>query len=138
MEGVAEPPRAHRPDSQSIERQMSGSAEKSSRDGYKLSSHETIVLQKRTKPTVVQKVRNGQRTIICEFDPPKDLDTMRFLQGAKKLKQAGVDAVTMADNSLATARMSNLALGAILKNMISSRWSTWLAGTGIYWDSNPT
>ena len=85
------------------------------RDGYQLPSNEMIVMHKRTRPNVAQQVRKKQRTIICEFDPPKDLDIMRFLQGAKKLKQAGVDAITMADNSLATARMSNLALGAILK-----------------------
>lgn len=66
------------------------------------------------EPTLIEKVQKG-RTIICEYDPPKDLDISNFIYGAEKLKQAGVDAITMADNSLATARMSNLALGAILK-----------------------
>jgi homocysteine S-methyltransferase len=54
--------------------------------------------------------------VICEFDPPKDLDISGFLLGAERLHRAGVDAITMADNSLATARMSNMALGAILKD----------------------
>lgn len=67
--------------------------------------------------TVVEKVQH-ERTIICEFDTPRDLDVDPFLVGSQKLQQAGVDAITMADNSLATSRMSNLALGAILKNQL--------------------
>ncbi|MRG29112.1 bifunctional homocysteine S-methyltransferase/methylenetetrahydrofolate reductase [Laceyella tengchongensis] len=73
-----------------------------------------VEITERVKPTVVEKVRH-KRTIVCEFDTPKDLDISAFLHGASRLHQAGVDAITMADNSLATARMSNLALGAILK-----------------------
>jgi methionine synthase / methylenetetrahydrofolate reductase(NADPH) len=76
---------------------------------------ETIILRKREKPTVVEQVEQS-RTIICEFDTPKDLDTSEFLLGSHKLHEAGVDAITMADNALATTRMSNLALGAILKS----------------------
>lgn len=64
--------------------------------------------------TVVEKVKK-RRTIICEFDTPKDLNIQPFLEGAKQLHDAGVDAITMADNSLASTRVSNLALGAILK-----------------------
>lgn len=67
--------------------------------------------------TVVEKVKK-QRTIICEFDTPKDLEIHQFIEGAKRLHQAGVDAITMADNSMATARVSNLALGAILKQQL--------------------
>lgn len=74
----------------------------------------TLELSERSKPNVVEKVKR-ERTIICEFDTPKDLDIASFLRGAERLHRAGVDAITMADNSLATARMSNLALGAILK-----------------------
>jgi methionine synthase I (cobalamin-dependent)/5,10-methylenetetrahydrofolate reductase len=76
-----------------------------------------LELKERIKPTVAEKVRH-ERTIICEFDTPKDLDISSFLHGAERLHQAGVDAITMADNSLATARMSNLALGAILKEKL--------------------
>lgn len=68
--------------------------------------------------TVVEKVKR-QRTIICEFDTPRDLDIQPFLEGSKRLQQAGVDAITMADNSLASPRVSNLALGAILKTQLS-------------------
>lgn len=38
-------------------------------DGWKLASDETVVVQKRKRPTVVEQVRQ-KRTIICELDPP--------------------------------------------------------------------
>jgi len=82
------------------------------RDPLKMA--EPLSIRVRREPTVVEKVKK-ERTIICELDPPKDLDISTFIYGAQQLKNAGVDAITMADNSLATARMSNLALGAILK-----------------------
>lgn len=57
-----------------------------------------------------------ERTIIVELDTPKHLDITKFLEGSKALNAAGVDAVTMADNSLASPRVSNLAMGSILKH----------------------
>jgi len=54
-------------------------------------------------------------TVLVEFDPPKDLDIERYMIGAASLQDAGADSITMADNSLAQTRMSNLALGAIVK-----------------------
>jgi methionine synthase I (cobalamin-dependent)/5,10-methylenetetrahydrofolate reductase len=73
--------------------------------------------RRRKRPAITEKVKT-ERTIICEWDPPKDLDISGFLMGAEKLAAAGADAITMADNSLATARMSNMALGAILKQKL--------------------
>ncbi|NGQ94806.1 bifunctional homocysteine S-methyltransferase/methylenetetrahydrofolate reductase [Brevibacillus sp. SYP-B805] len=72
-------------------------------------------VSQRHKPTIVEQVKE-QHTVIVEFDPPKDLDIDDFLHGCCELHQAGVDAITMADNSLANVRMSNMALGAILKS----------------------
>lgn len=62
-----------------------------------------------------------RHTVIVELDPPKDLSIDRFMEGAKALKGAGVDALTMADNSLAVTRMSNMALGAIIKERLGIR-----------------
>lgn len=56
-------------------------------------------------------------TVIVELDPPKDLSPNVFLEGARALHAAGADAVTLADNSLAVTRMSNMALGAMMKQM---------------------
>lgn len=56
-----------------------------------------------------------ERTIIVELDTPRHLDTATFMEGATRLYDAGVDAVTMADNSLASPRISNMAMGSMLK-----------------------
>jgi methionine synthase I (cobalamin-dependent)/5,10-methylenetetrahydrofolate reductase len=72
-------------------------------------------VQQRQTPSIVDRVKQDT-TIIVEFDPPRDLDTEHFLTGCCELHAAGADAITLADNSLATVRVSNMALGAILKN----------------------
>ncbi|MCG3087875.1 bifunctional homocysteine S-methyltransferase/methylenetetrahydrofolate reductase [Sporosarcina cyprini] len=56
-----------------------------------------------------------ERTIIVELDTPRHLETEQYIEGAKLLYDAGVAAVTMADNSLASPRISNMAMGSILK-----------------------
>lgn len=56
-----------------------------------------------------------ERAVIVELDTPRTLATEKFIEGANLLRNAGVDAVTMADNSLASPRISNLAMGSILK-----------------------
>lgn len=60
-------------------------------------------------------------TIIVELDTPKKLDLSNFLAGAKALKKAGINALTMADNSLATPRICNLSAGTIVKNQVGLR-----------------
>ncbi|MFC4077571.1 bifunctional homocysteine S-methyltransferase/methylenetetrahydrofolate reductase [Salinithrix halophila] len=72
-------------------------------------------LQVRSRPTVVEKVKK-ETTVIIEFDSPKDLDISEYLIGAEELNRAGADAITLADNSMATTRMSNMALGSIMKH----------------------
>jgi methionine synthase / methylenetetrahydrofolate reductase(NADPH) len=65
--------------------------------------------------SLVERVTRGERVIICELDPPKTLALEKFFAGAQALVKAGVDAITLADNSLAILRVSNLAMGAMLK-----------------------
>ncbi len=62
-----------------------------------------------------------RHTVIVELDPPRDLDITKFMTGAAALKAAQADAITMADNSLAVTRMSNLALGSLLKDKLGIR-----------------
>ncbi|QQK79843.1 bifunctional homocysteine S-methyltransferase/methylenetetrahydrofolate reductase [Salicibibacter cibi] len=55
-------------------------------------------------------------SIIVELDPPKSLTKIdKFIKGAKALHEAGADAVTLADNSLATSRIDNLAASTLIK-----------------------
>jgi len=66
------------------------------------------------EPPLHEKVKNG-RSVIVELDPPKKLGIEKFIEGAKALHLAGVDSITLADNSLASPRISNVAVGSILK-----------------------
>lgn len=56
-----------------------------------------------------------RHSVIVELDPPKHLDLDSFLQGAEALAEAGIDALTMADNSLATPRVSNMATAVLIR-----------------------
>lgn len=56
-----------------------------------------------------------QRSIIVELDTPRHLEIEGFLDGSQQLYDAGADVVMMADNSLASPRISNIAMGALLK-----------------------
>lgn len=68
-----------------------------------------------SEPTIVDLVKE-RHTVIVELDPPRDLDIAKFMKGAKALKAAGTDALTLADNSLAVTRMSNMALGYLVQS----------------------
>ncbi|MFC5591395.1 bifunctional homocysteine S-methyltransferase/methylenetetrahydrofolate reductase [Sporosarcina soli] len=77
-----------------------------------------IVIQEadpRKNEPLHEKVKR-ERSIIVELDTPRHLNTQKFLEGADVLYQAGADAVTMADNSLASPRICNTAMGSILKH----------------------
>jgi homocysteine S-methyltransferase len=62
-----------------------------------------------------------RHTVIVELDPPRDLDIRKFMEGSEAIKKAGADAVTLADNSLAVTRMSNLALASLVRERIGLR-----------------
>ncbi|WP_318766502.1 methylenetetrahydrofolate reductase [Lactiplantibacillus carotarum] len=49
------------------------------------------------------------------MDPPRDFDTAKFFRGAQRLKAAGVDGITLSDNSLAEVRIANSLVAAQLK-----------------------
>ena len=68
-----------------------------------------------TEDSLIDRIAAGRRVIICELDPPKTLSLEKYFTGAQLLVQAGCDAITLADNSLAILRVSNLAIGAMLK-----------------------
>jgi methionine synthase / methylenetetrahydrofolate reductase(NADPH) len=77
-------------------------------------------LAKRDYPPL-QEVVNERPSVIVELDPPRKLDTTKFFEGSKALKRAGIDALTLADNSLASVRIANEALGYLVKNQIGLR-----------------
>lgn len=64
---------------------------------------------------ILDLVARGKTVIVTELDTPKTLDLAKYFAGAKALTEAGSDAITLADNSLAILRVSNLAVGAMLR-----------------------
>ncbi|MEF3086322.1 bifunctional homocysteine S-methyltransferase/methylenetetrahydrofolate reductase [Bacillus altitudinis] len=87
----------------------------------KVLKEEIISIQdQRTEPGL-DELAVKKRSIIVELDPPKKLNFEKFLVAANELKSAGIDALTLADNSLATPRISNVACGALLKQQLNMR-----------------
>ncbi|HXE95942.1 MAG TPA: bifunctional homocysteine S-methyltransferase/methylenetetrahydrofolate reductase [Dongiaceae bacterium] len=61
----------------------------------------------------------GSRKIITvELDPPKGLDCSRIVAGCRRLKEAGADAINLAENPLARPRMGNIALGSLIQREV--------------------
>lgn len=54
-----------------------------------------------------KKLQKRQRIIAVEFDPPANCEIERFMNNAEFLKEAGVDAVTIADCPIARARVDS-------------------------------
>jgi methionine synthase / methylenetetrahydrofolate reductase (NADH) len=48
--------------------------------------------------------------VTVELDPPKGLDCAKVIAGSRALKEAGADAINLAENPLARVRMGNIAL----------------------------
>lgn len=61
----------------------------------------------------------GRRKVITvELDPPKGMDCSRIIAGSRRLKDAGADAINLAENPLARPRMGNIALGSIIRKEV--------------------
>ena len=68
-------------------------------------------------PRLLEKI--GKKTVAtCEINPPKGLDYSKMVQGARELKDAGVDAVNITDNPMARVRMSSVAMAHILQREV--------------------
>ncbi|MEW9502217.1 bifunctional homocysteine S-methyltransferase/methylenetetrahydrofolate reductase [Jeotgalibacillus marinus] len=77
--------------------------------------------QSRVIPEPLQSIVLSRPSVVVELDPPKKLNTDAFMRGAKALKDAGADAITLADNSLASPRVSNESLGHLIKQEVGAR-----------------
>ena len=61
----------------------------------------------------------GKRKVITvELDPPKGLDCSKVLAGSRALKEAGADAINLAENPLARVRMGNIALASLIRREV--------------------
>jgi homocysteine S-methyltransferase len=53
--------------------------------------------------------------VVVELDPPRDFHYEPVVRRAQQLRDMGVDAITMGDNTVATLRMGNMALAQIVQ-----------------------
>lgn len=73
------------------------------------------VKPREVKNRLADKFAAKKRVIAVELDPPADDNLEKFMAGAKALKEAGVDAVTIADCPIARARADSSLLAAKLR-----------------------
>ncbi len=84
-----------------------------------LPAEEELIRVASNKPTIVDKVKK-QVTIIAELDPPKHLNIETFIEAAKTIDKKNIEAITLADNSLASTRICNLTAAVLLKEHITT------------------
>ncbi len=65
-----------------------------------------------------RKIAQGEFVTMVEIVPPKGIDAVKEIEGAKFLKSVGVDAVNIPDSPRASARMSNQALCLLIAQQI--------------------
>ena len=56
--------------------------------------------------------------ISVEIDPPRGLDPSRAIEGARLMKENGVDAINIADGPRASARMSPMSLATLMEKRV--------------------
>ncbi|WP_010249578.1 methylenetetrahydrofolate reductase [Acetivibrio cellulolyticus] len=87
--------------------------------------HEDIVYHEKTveaqikesvaENPLLKKISMGKKIIAVELDPPMDTDIDFFVKSAIKLKEHGVDTITIADCPVASARVDSSLLACKLK-----------------------
>ena len=85
--------------------------------GLKTSDTGLDVLSK--KSTLLKKMERGERVVVVEYDSPKEPKIKDYLENAGRFKAMGVDAITIADNPIAKARMDASYLASRVKNAVN-------------------
>lgn len=71
-----------------------------------------------TEPSLLQQ-KLGKKFLRCvEIQPPKGLNPTKAIEGARMLKEAGVDAITVADSPMARVRMSAMTLCYLIQHEV--------------------
>ena len=70
------------------------------------------------RSSVGRKLAAGDFVTFVEIVPPKGIDFRKELEGARFLKEAGIDAINIPDSPRASARMSNLALCILVQQQV--------------------
>lgn len=67
---------------------------------------------------LASKIKEGEFVVSIEIDPPHGADPTKALEAAAAVRGNNVDAINIADGPRASARMSPLALGLLIKNKV--------------------
>lgn len=82
---------------------------------YDKISKPSEIKKSEVKNKLIEKLDKGEKIIAVELDPPIDTEIDFFMSSAKKLKDQGVDAITIADCPIARARVDSSILACKLK-----------------------
>ncbi len=69
-------------------------------------------------PSFLKDLLGKKKVLSVELDPPKTLRCEKVLQGAKEVKQAGADVISIAENPLAVVRLSNVTIARMIKRNV--------------------
>lgn len=70
--------------------------------------------EKECRSRILRRLEQGRRITLVELDPPRSADIGDFMEGARRLEQAGADAITIADCPIGRARMDSSLLACKL------------------------
>lgn len=68
--------------------------------------------------SLARKLEGGKFLVAVEIDPPKGLNPAKALEGARLLRDAGVDAINVADSPMARVRMSALTICYLIQHQV--------------------
>lgn len=77
-------------------------------------AHEAVV----ATTALGQKLSEGRFVVTVEMDPPRSTSTAKMLAGAETLKEAGADAINVADSPMARMRMSPWAPARLIQERV--------------------
>lgn len=90
-----------------IRRDLQGRAKQEKKIGKQSSG-----MIQRTESVFWKKLQRGEKPFVVEMDPPFDLRSEKVMEGARLLKEHGVDLLTLSDSPMARARMDASLLGS--------------------------
>jgi homocysteine S-methyltransferase len=70
------------------------------------------------KSALAKKLSDGHQVVLVEMVPPRSTDVAKPLEGARLLKEHGVDAINIPDGPRASARMTGQALAVLLEQQV--------------------
>jgi homocysteine S-methyltransferase len=81
-----------------------------------LPEEEALAPKVGTPTRLQQKLEAGEFVVMVELDPPKGLNPTKILEGARQVKDAGVEFINIADSPMARVRMGCLSMARLIQD----------------------